>query len=359
VLLREGPAGLLAWEWVAIPLLLAVGVAAGAVLGWLTRKALGHLTARTSAGWDDALLDRIAAPLTALFTVGVVAALHSFAVFDEGAVQVLRHVLRAGTYLAVFWGAFRAVDVAFAAFSVATFTRANPGLGGLLPLGRKIAKLVLLALGLISVLNELGFQVASLIAGLGIGGIALALAAQKTVENLFGSVSIGVDQPFREGDFVKVEDVLGNVEAIGMRSTRIRTPDRTLVTIPNGRLAELRVESFTARDRFRIFLVLGLEYRTTSAQLREVLAGLEAALRGHPRIWPEAVIVRFVGFGESALDVEVVAWLQYADWNEFTAARQELLLEFMAVVERAGTGFAFPTRTVHLVGTAGEAQAAK
>jgi MscS family membrane protein len=219
---------------------------------------------------------------------------------------------------------------------------------GLLPLGRKIAKVVLLALGLAAVLNELGFQVASLLAGLGIGGIALALAAQKTVENLFGSVAIGVDQPFRVGDFVKVEDVVGTVEAIGMRSTRLRTLDRTLVTIPNGKLADMRTETFAARDRMRLLANLGLVYGTTAEQLRAVLAGIEAALRAHPLLWPDALSVRFNEFRDSSLNVEVMAWFRTTDWNEFTLVRQELFLSFLGVAERAGTSLAFPTRTVHL-----------
>jgi MscS family membrane protein len=207
-----------------------------------------------------------------------------------------------------------------------------------------------LAIAVVAMLAQFGYPVASLVAGLGIGGLAVALAAQKTVENLFGAFSIGVDQPFREGDFVKIEDFVGTVEAIGLRSTRVRTLDRTLVSIPNGKLAELRVETFTARDRIRLFCTLGLVYETTSQQMREVLAGLERILRKHPKIWPEAVIVRFKEFGASSLDIDVMAWFQTQDWNEFQLIRQEVLLDFMGVVEAAGSSFAFPTRTLHIAG---------
>ena len=206
---------------------------------------------------------------------------------------MLHHLLRAATYLAVFWMGFRSVNVAFAVMAQAPWTRANANLAGLLPVGRKVAKVVLLALGGVAVLNELGFQVASLLAGLGIGGIALALAAQKTVENLFGSLSIGVDQPFRTGDFVKIEDFVGTVERIGMRSTRIRTLDRTIITIPNGKLSDMRTETFAPRDRIRLLANLGLVYSTSAAQMREVLAGIERALRAQPKLWPESVSVRF------------------------------------------------------------------
>lgn len=348
-LLAEGPRGLLWWQWLAIPVLVALALAVGAALGWATRRVLGHLAARTRTDWDDRLLRRVAGPLGLLWAIAVFTALRPSLDLDAEATEVVSRVLRSLTLLVVFWAGFRSLDVGFDAAAAAPWSRVNPSLSGLLPLGRKLAKIVLLAIGLVGVLNELGFQVASLLAGLGIGGIALALAAQKTVENLFGSVAIGVDQPFRVGDFVRVEDVVGTVESIGMRSTRIRTLDRTLVTIPNGKLADLKAETFAARDRLRLLVNLGLTYGTTAAQLRAVLDGVERALRAHPLIWPDAVSVRFSDFKESSLNVEVMAWLQLTDWNEFTRERQELFLRFMSVVEEAGTTLAFPTRTVHVV----------
>jgi MscS family membrane protein len=347
-LLRPGPHGLLWWQWLAIPVLVALALGLGSLLGWGTRRVLGHLAARTTTTWDDALIRETAGPLTSLWAIGVVTLLLPALGLGTRAGAALDHVLRAATYLVLFWAAFRSVDVAFAAAADAPRARSSPSLAGLLPVGRKVGKVVLVALGLVAVLNELGFKVASLLAGLGIGGIAVALAAQKTVEHLLGSVAIGVDQLFRVGDFVKVEDFVGTVETIGLRSTRFRTLDRTLITIPNGRLADMRTETFAARDRMRLFANLGLVYGTTAAQLRAVLAGVEGALRAHPKLWPDTVSVRFTELRDSSLNVEVMAWFQTADWNEFTAIRQELLLRFMTVVEEAGTSFAFPTRTVHV-----------
>jgi MscS family membrane protein len=348
-LLAEGPHGLAWWQWLAIPVFVTVALLVGAGLGWVTRRLLGHLAARTQTDWDDRLLHRITAPLNLLWAIAVFTALRPALALDPDAAEVASRALRSATLLVVFWAGFRTLDLAFDAAGAAPWAKVNQSLSGLLPLGRKLGKIVLLAIGVVAVLNELGFQVASLLAGLGIGGIALALAAQKTVENLFGSVAIGVDQPFRVGDFVKVEDVTGTVETIGMRSTRIRTLDRTLVTFPNGKLADLKAETFAARDRLRLLVNLGLSYDTTAAQLRAVLAGIEKALLAHPRIWPEGVSVRFTEFKESSLNVEVMAWLQTTDWSAFTRERQELYLSFMAIVEEAGATLAFPTRTVHVV----------
>jgi MscS family membrane protein len=349
-LLRRGPRGLLWWQWLAIPGLVLFALLLGSLLGWATRRVLASLAARTRATWDDALVERVARPLAVLWAIAVITALHPSLSLGEGPEAIVDRGLRAATYLVLFWAAFRFVDVGFAAAVASPFARASPSLLGFLPLGRKLGKVVLLALGMVAVLNELGFQVASLLTGLGIGGIALALAAQKTVENLFGSVAIGVDQPFRVGDLVKVDDVLGHVENIGMRSTRIRTLDRTIVTLPNGKLADMRAETFAVRDRIRLFTNLGLVYGTTADQLRAVIAGVEGALRAHPKILPEGISVRFTEFRDSSLNVEVIASARTSDWNEFTLVRQELYLQFMAVVERAETSLAFPTRTVHLRG---------
>ncbi len=347
-LLRPGPVGILWWQWLALPVLVALAILAGALLGLVTRAILGRVASRTRTGWDDVIVTRVAGPLTALWAIAFLTAAHPWLELGGGAEAVLERILRAATYLTLFWAGFRLVDLAFMAAGTAPW-RANASLAGLLPLGRKISKVVLLALGVAAVLNELGFQVASLLAGLGIGGVALALAAQKTVENLFGSVSIGMDQPFRVGDFVKVEDFVGTVESIGMRSTRFRTLDRTVITVPNGKLADTRTETFAPRDRIRLYTNLALSYHTTAEQMRKVLAGIESALRGHPTLSKDAPSVRFTELKEWAMNVEVVAMFQTADWNEFTAIRQDLLLRFVEIVEGAGTAFAFPVREVRWV----------
>ena len=351
-LLRSGPYGLLWWQWLALPSLLLLGVAVGWLLGRLTRMVLQRVAARTRNGWDDELLPRVAGPLTALWAVAFTTAAEPWLALGPGAESVLLRILRAATYLTLFWAGFRLVDLGFAALFRSPFARASAGLKGLFPLLRKVSKVVLLAIGAVAVLNELGFQVASLLAGLGIGGIALALAAQKTVENLFGSVAIGVDQPFRVGDMVKVDDFVGMVESIGMRSTRFRTLDRTVITYPNGKLADTRSETLAARDRIRLYTNLSLSYDTTGAQMRAVLGGIEEALKSHPRIAQDIPQVRFTEFKDWALNVEVMAWFGTADWLEFTRLRQEIFLRFMEIVARSGASFAYPTRTVRMAKSA-------
>jgi MscS family membrane protein len=252
--------------------------------------------------------------------------------------------------LAFLWALWRGVGVAGVALRGADWAAGNAAAQSALSIGIRLGRAAVLAIGAVAALSRLGYPVAGLLAGLGLGGLAFALAAQKTVENLFGSLSLAVDAPFRVGDFVKVDDLVGTVETLGLRSTRLRTLDRTLVTIPNGRLAEMRLESYTARDRMRLACTIGLVYATRAEQMRQVLEELEAVLRAHPLIWPDAVVVRFKEFAPSSLDIEIMAWFLTSSWPEFQLIRQEVLLQFMDVVESARTSFAFPTRTVHVVG---------
>jgi MscS family membrane protein len=183
---------------------------------------------------------------------------------------------------------------------------------------------------------------------LGIGGIVVALAAQKTVENLFGSVTLAADRVFRVGDWVKFEGAEGSVERIGLRSTHVRTLDRTLVKVPNGRLADLRIESFGERDRIRFFTTIRLVYNTTAAQLRAVIRETETLLTTHPRVWREGIAVRLAGLGEYSLDVNVNAWFATTDWAEFEVIRQDALLAIMDIVERANTRLAVPMQVLRI-----------
>ncbi len=348
-LFAEGPWGLCVWQWIALPIALAVAWGCGYGLSRLSRRLLASVVSKTEARWDDALLRQSAGPLTLGWMLGAFLLLTPWLELHTSAQELVQRILHGGFLLALLWGLARSIDVVREVLADSTWAKEHHASRSLLPLGARVGKVVVGAMALVAMISELGYPVASLLAGLGLGGLAFALAAQKTVENLFGAFSIGADQPFREGDFVRVEDCLGTIESVGLRSTRLRTLDRTMVTIPNGKLAEMRTETFGARDRIRLACTIGLVYATTADQIRNVLTEFERTLREHPQIWPDNVVVRFKELGASSLDVEVMAWFATSDWGEFQSIRQEVLLKFMEIVEHAGTSFAFPTRTVHVV----------
>jgi MscS family membrane protein len=341
-----GPLGLSWSRWLAIVAIVAGSVLFGNVLGRVVRAVVARLVKKTRSTWDDALLPRLAGPLSAALALALAAALIP-AVGLPADWRPYR-LIRVGYFVVFFWTLFRLVDVGFHLLGESMWARSGPS-RSLIPLGSRVAKFGILAIAIVAVLSSLGYPVASLIAGLGIGGLALALAAQKTVENLFGAFSIGVDQPFRVGDTVKVEDFQATVERIGLRSTRFRTLERTIVTIPNGKLADSRIESYTARDRLRFATIIGLVYGTSEAQVRQVLDGFQRVLKAQPKLFPEGVTVLLRGLGASSLDIEVAAQFQTEDYAEFQAIRQEVLLQFLRVVEEAGTALAFPTQTVHFI----------
>lgn len=358
-LLRPGPQELLWWQWITALVLLVPAWWGGKALGWVSRKVLLRLAARTSTRWDDALLLRMRGPFTLGWALVLLLAGLPFLGLYAPAGEFALQVLKAGAIVAFFWATLRAITVAGDVLAEEPWATANAGARAFLHFSVRFGRIFVIGMGFLAALAALGIPVNNVLAGLGIGGIAIAFAAQKTVENFFGAISIGVDQPLRVADYVRVGGVEGTVEKIGLRSTRIRTLDRTLVTIPNGKLADMQIETFAERDRIRLAATLALQYGATAAQLKEVIAGIEALLRAHPKIWPETVVVRFLAFTDSSLSIELMAWFQTTDVAEFREIRQEILLGVMEIVERCGASFAFPTRTVHLVGAGADATAAR
>jgi MscS family membrane protein len=348
VLQAPGPQGLARWQWLALPVSVVLAWLVGLLLGRLTRLLLGLVARRTTVTWDDELVASVRGPLTLAWAVAAARVELPGLVLPAWWQGHINQGLRTALYVAFFWFLLRMVSIAGALMEKSTWALARPASRSLVPLGARILQVTVLAISVVAVLGDLGFSIAGLVTGLGIGGLAMALAAQKTVENLFGAFSIGVDQPFRVGDFVTVEGVQGTVEIIGLRSTRIRTLERTIVTIPNGKLADMRIETFAPRDRIRFATILGLSRATTAAQVRQVLEGVEKVLRAQPKLWPDALTVRFKEITGTSLDVEVQAWFVTTDFAEFTGIRQELLLAFLGVVEGAGTSIAVPTRVVHV-----------
>ena len=188
--------------------------------------------------------------------------------------------------------------------------------------------------------DRLGVPVYGIVAGLGVGGLALALAVQPTVENLIGGMSLFADKPVRVGDVCKYGDATGTVEAIGIRSSRIRGADRTVTTIPNAALAKMPIVNLTQRDRMLIKAVIRLRCETPPERLRYILVKLSELLLSHPRVHPDPVRARFIGFGASSLDIEVFAYVMTRDWAEFLDVQEDILMQIMALVEQSGAAFA-------------------
>jgi MscS family membrane protein len=350
---RRGPAGLMWWQWLALPILAALSLAIGRLLGAATRRALARAFARTDVVWDEELLARTSGVLAVLWSLVAAAVLLPWLAMLPAAGQAARSVLAGLATLAAFWALWRGVDVWAAHVTSRPGVADNPSARSVLSAVRNLAKVLVAVGGILATLSVFGYPMSTVLAGLGIGGIALAFGAQKTVENLFGSISLAADQPFRVGDFVRIEDFSGNVERIGMRSTQIRTLDRTLITMPNGKLSDLRIEDFGSRDRIRFATTISLAYGATEAQLVGIVRDVDHLLRSNPKIWPDAVVAKVAAFTPTSIDAEVLCWFQTTDVEEFRNLRQAALLGILRIVREAGASFAHPAQTVLVTGAAG------
>jgi MscS family membrane protein len=222
------------------------------------------------------------------------------------------------------------------------------GTESLMILGERMLKAAIFVLAIFAVLGTLGFNLTTPLAGLGIGGIAVAFAAQKTLENLFGGVSLLGDEVMRIGDVCRFGDRVGTVVDISLRSTRIRTPERTELSIPNGSLATMNLENLSRRDKILFNAKLALRYETSPDQMRYVLVQVRRLLYEHPKVETEGARSRFVSLDTSSLAIEIFCYVLTRDDKEFLAIREDLLLRIMDIVDAAGTGFAFPSQTLYL-----------
>ena len=197
-----------------------------------------------------------------------------------------------------------------------------------------------------------GLSIAPLVAALGVGGLALALAIRPTLENVLGGLTLFADRPVRVGDFCRYGSDIGTIHDIGLRSTRIRSLERTLATIPNAEFSQMKLENFAVRDTRLLRTALHLRYDTTTDQLRHLLTELGKLLIGHP-VTPTPARVRLVDFGDYSLNVELFAYLRCQDQNVYVAAREDILFRVADMIRQSGTDFAYPTQTLRLGRDAG------
>jgi MscS family membrane protein len=341
------------WQWVA--LLLLVGVAY--LLAWAAvrvgTRLLMPLARRTHSDFDDRLLELASGPARLLVAVAVFSAGRVPLGLTVAVATVLGALEQILVIAAATWLVLRGLDVFAEGVRARLLREDKLNAVMLVAPGRRTAKIAVVGLAAIAMLDNLGFNVTALVAGLGVGGIAVALAAQKSVENLFGGVTLYADQPVRVGDFCRFGDRVGTIEDIGLRSTRIRTLERTLVSVPNGEFANLHLENFSVRDKFWYHPILGLRYETSPDQLRFVLVEVQRMLLAHPMVDPSGPRVRFIRFGAYSLDLEVFAYIRVPDFDRYLEVAEDLNLRIMDIVARAGSDFAFPSQTTYLESGAG------
>jgi MscS family membrane protein len=321
------------------------------IFAFLLTKLFAPLTRRTATDLDDQLLECIRKPLELLVVVfGLFVAVQILQLPEEpvdlraGAYSVLRALIT----VAGGWALFNMAGV-FGSYLESLSAKTDNDLDDhLVPFIRKSLRVFIVVLAAIMVIQNLGYSTSGLLASLGIGGMALALASKDTLANIFGSLMIIFDRPFKIGDAVTAGDMEGVVEEVGFRSTKIRTFNKSLISVPNSLIANMPIDNITSSNKRRIRMTIGVTYDASPAQLRDVTGRIRTMLTNHAGLDPEAVQVNFTDFGASSLDILIQCFTLTPQWNEYMDVREDVCLRIMEILEESGLAFAFPSRTVYL-----------
>ena len=346
-------------QFIGIGVLVVVAAVAHLALTQLLRFYVGARVAAEDREFWNRERSRLGRSLLAL--VAAITVLLGFPTLDfdasvENVVNQVASLFGAGAMVVL---GFRGVDVLTDVLerrAEATESRFDDQL---VPIVNTALKGVAVLIGGVFVLGNLGVNVTSLLAGLGLGGLAVALAAQDTIRNLLGGVTIFADRPFQVGDWVVMNDIEGTVEHVGFRSSRVRTFYNSVVTVPNARIVDTHVDNMGLRQWRRYKTTLGLAYHTTPDQVQAFVEGVRALIRSNPGMRKDFYIVEFHGFAASSLDVLVYCFIDAPNWNDELRTRHVLNLDIMRMAEDLGIEFSFPTQTLHLASTPDQPEAVR
>ncbi len=335
-----------AWQWIGFALLIFAGILAQRIATFFFARFVAHIASSDRLALDSKLLARVARPVALLAT--------SIAFFlgvplldlEPGAYHVVNLLANIGLTIAVVWTAYRLVDVlswVMAQKAAATDTKFDDML---VPLVRRTLKFVVVILGAVLIITRLNSDLWGLVAGLSIGSLAVGFAAKDSIENLFGTFTVLMDKPFQLGDLILVNGIEGAVEDVGFRSTRVRTGEDSLITIPNSRFIAAHVENRGLRRYRRVRAMIGLTYDTPPEKIEAFCEGIRELIRRHPYTRKSDYHVWLTGYGPSSLDLQLTLFYEVPDWATESRERHRLLLDILRLAESLNVSFAFPTQTV-------------
>jgi MscS family membrane protein len=312
---------------------------------------LKRLALRTAWKHDDAFLDALERPASFfLLVLGIYLAVAVLPLDSQWA-ALIHTIFRGGSIFIVFWGLFRLADVLvdlLTSLSAKTGSDSFYGFGSLV---KKSLRVFITVVGAVMVIDNLGYNIGGIIATLGIGGAAFAFAAKDTIANIYGSIALAMDRPFRVGDWIQVGDTVnGDVEEIGLRSTKVRTFPKTVISIPNAVLANEMIDNFSRMPKRRVKQVVGVTYGTAPETMKAIVEDLRQMLRDDEAVHPDFILVNWTDFGSSSLDILVYYFTATTNWLEYMDIRQRINMKIAGIIEQHGSSVAFPTRTLHLDG---------
>lgn len=339
--------GVPAWQYLASLIYIVLAFLVSRLLDWFIRSKLRHWASKTKTQFDDILIQLLGGPIKIIaFVILLHVGLQLFPWPTTVEVYISR-LLRVIIAISLTYVALRVVDVLVDYWRQRAAAAGDRGLSDqLLPFIRAALKVFIAIVAVLLTCESLGLPMKGLLASLSVGGLALGLAAQDTLANLFGAVAVFVDKPFRVGDFIKLESVEGVVEAIGMRSTRVRTPDGHLVAVPNKTVGNATITNIAKRSSIRTVMNIGLTYDTTAERVQHAIQVLAEIYKSHPMT--KDVIITFNRFGDSALNIEVVHFWNSTDHRAYLGGLQELNLKVKQRFDAEGLEFAYPTRMLYV-----------
>jgi MscS family membrane protein len=318
---------------------------------------LNRLAGKTKMQFDDILIDALMKPAQwASVLAGIFIAL-SILPLPEKPIDFHKFVaamLSSSSLLLIIWFSLRLVDGIANWWEEKARETESKLDDQLVPIMRKSTKVFFYIIGFVLILQNLGYSVQSLLAGLGIGGLAVAMAAKDTVANLFGSVVIFLDKPFQVGDWIESGSTEGTVEEIGLRTTRIRTFANSLITVPNSAFTTDPVNNWSRMQKRRIKMSIGVTYNTSSDRLNRLVKDIRNLISSNDKMRDDFFLVNFDNFGPSSLDIFIYCFTITTNWAEFLQVKQDFMLDIMHTVEKNGLSFAFPTQSVHIESIPGE-----
>jgi MscS family membrane protein len=333
------------WRWLVVIIGLGlVWIAASLVtraLAPLLRRFLRRVTGET----DDAHSGALLGPVRLILLAVAVAILSSFSL-SLLTRQFWVNLSSVLAVLGVMWFAMKVCDIVSNLSARRLIRKQKPDKIAMLNLGRRLTKILIALIAAVILLQRGGVNVTAMLAGLGVGGVALALAAQKTLESVFGGITIIMREAVRVGDACRISGQIGIIEDIGLASTRVRTLDRTIVSVPNAQLSQANLENLSVRDKFWITQTIRLREDTSAEQMRKVLKGVEDILFGHPKIEKQSARIRFIAFGHGTLTLEIFAYVFETTFENFLVVQQEVLLRVMDVIGSSGAVLATPAPVI-------------
>ncbi len=307
-----------------------------------------------SENFASLFFKKIKTPITTLVCVMGLYLAAMVIITQKGSLIILNRAAAVAFWATVFWLILNTFDVFFA-FAETKLSKKSIAAASLINFLRKVVKTIVIVIALLSILDNMGANVNAILASLGIGGMALAFASQDTIANFFGSVSIIIDRPFIVGDWIKTLSYEGNVEVIGFRSTRVRTFDKTLVTIPNSILAKESVENFSRMPTRRVVDVIGLTYSTTAKQLEDIIPEIRTTILSVEGVDPFSVSARFDSFGASSLNIKIIYYTKKINYDFHTDVKSKVNFAIMKLIADRGLSFAFPSTSVYVESMPGSA----